>query len=164
MEKDAVTFTARQFKLWKREGDDLGAIGSNVIKMAGGDEHLPAGAEGAEEQGINLFVNQAPVWNEREEMYCLDFRGRVTVASVKNFLLERPVREALDAGGSSSAGCDPRDSTAAPVTPPPRETVMIFGRTGYEPDAYSLDYSFPFSPFQAFCVALSSVDSHLICE
>lgn len=161
MDANSVSFTARQFKMYKREGDDLGVLGTNIIKMAGGDAHLPAAAEGAEEKGIGLYINQAPVWNPSEGMYTLDFRGRVTVASVKNFLLERPLQEtppAEQSNTSTSASTDGGEEEKS------RETVLIFGRTGNEPDEYSLDFSFPFSPLQAFCCALSSVDSHMICE
>jgi tubby-related protein 1 len=156
-DEDSQTFTSRQFKLWKREGDDLATIGTNIVRMAGGDEHLPAVAEGADEHGISFFVNQAPIWNEGEGMYTLDFMGRVTSASVKNFMLERPIRKK-----------DPLDPTICDDKVKgecnQQDTVIIFGRTGYEPDQYNLDFSFPFSPLQAFCCALSSLDSHLICE
>jgi hypothetical protein len=171
-----LLFLCRQFKMLRRQGDDLSAIALNIIKMAGGDEHLPSAAEGMDDQGIGFFINQAPVWNESEQMYTLDFKSRVTVASVKNFLLERPVRENLETHGSSTTtnkerGIDDAEKKLedienkkpAPV-PEARETVMIFGRTGYEPDQYTLDFRFPFSPLQAFMCALSSVDSHLICE
>lgn len=81
------------------------------------------------------LVNKPPVWIETLEAYCLDFGGRVAAASVKNFLLAHP---------------DDMD-----------KTLMLFGRT-QDRQVYSMDYAHPFSPVQAFAIALSSMDSHLV--
>ncbi|KAJ0397944.1 hypothetical protein ATCC90586_009374 [Pythium insidiosum] len=85
-------------------------------------------------RSINL-INKPPVWIESLEAYCLDFGGRVAAASVKNFLLSHP---------------DDMD-----------KTLMLFGRT-QDRQVYSMDYAHPFSPVQAFAIALSSMDSHLV--
>ena len=37
--------------------------------------------------GIVVLQNKAPRWNEALNAYCLNFKGRVTQASVKNFQL-----------------------------------------------------------------------------
>ncbi len=37
--------------------------------------------------GLVVLQNKAPRWNEALNAYCLNFRGRVTQASVKNFQL-----------------------------------------------------------------------------
>jgi len=81
------------------------------------------------------LINKPPVWIEPLEAYCLDFGGRVAAASVKNFLLSHP--EDMD------------------------KTLMLFGRT-QDRQVYSMDYAHPFSPVQAFAIALSSMDSHLV--
>lgn len=81
------------------------------------------------------LINKPPVWIESLEAYCLDFGGRVAAASVKNFLLSHP---------------DDMD-----------KTLMLFGRT-QDRQVYSMDYSHPFTPVQAFAIALSSMDSHLV--
>ncbi|KAL0584007.1 hypothetical protein ABG067_006104 [Albugo candida] len=81
------------------------------------------------------MINKPPVWIESLEAYCLDFGGRVAAASVKNFLLSHP-----------------NDM---------EKTLMLFGRT-QDRQVYSMDYSHPFSPVQAFAIALSSMDSHLV--
>jgi tubby-related protein 1 len=39
---------------------------------------------------------------------------------------------------------------------------LQFGRFGEE--AFSLDFSWPFSPFQAFGIAISSFDYKIACE
>jgi len=85
-------------------------------------------------RAINL-INKPPVWIESLEAYCLDFGGRVAAASVKNFLLSHP---------------DDME-----------KTLMLFGRTS-DRQVYSMDYRHPFSPVQAFSIALSSMDSHLV--
>ena len=67
--------------------------------------------------------------------YVLNFNGRVTCASVKNFQL---------------------------VLPDDEETVLLqFGRT--ETD-FSMDLRWPLSPLQAFCITISSFDYKLACE
>ena len=38
-------------------------------------------------QRMVCLVNSPPRWNERLNAYCLNFNGRVTCASVKNFQL-----------------------------------------------------------------------------
>lgn len=85
-------------------------------------------------RAVNL-INKPPVWIESLEAYCLDFGGRVAAASVKNFLLTKP---------------DEMD-----------KTMMLFGRTA-DRNVYSMDFRHPLSPVQAFSIALSSMDSHLV--
>lgn len=107
----------------------------DMIRSSGKDNAMLAQIESPEsQQAINL-VNKPPVWIESLEAYCLDFGGRVAAASVKNFLLSHP---------------DDMDNT-----------LMLFGRT-QDRQIYSMDYRHPFSPVQAFCIALSSMDSHLV--
>jgi len=81
------------------------------------------------------LINKPPVWIEALQAYCLDFGGRVAAASVKNFLLSHP------------------DDM--------NKTLMLFGRT-QDRQIYSMDYAHPLSPVQAFAIALSSMDSHLV--
>jgi tubby and related proteins len=68
--------------------------------------------------------------------YVLNFNGRVTMASVKNFQL---------------------------VSPDDHDTVVLqFGRTGK--DTFTMDYRWPLSPLQAFSICISSFDYKLACE
>ncbi|XP_078194576.1 tubby-related protein 3 isoform X3 [Callithrix jacchus] len=80
--------------------------------------------------------NKAPVWNSDTQSYVLNFRGRVTQASVKNFQIVHK-----------------ND---------PDYIVMQFGRVA--DDVFTLDYSYPLCAVQAFAVGLSSFDSKLACE
>ncbi|XP_006882242.1 PREDICTED: tubby-related protein 1 [Elephantulus edwardii] len=80
--------------------------------------------------------NKPPVWNEESGSYTLNFQGRVTQASVKNF----QIVHADD----------------------PDYIVLQFGRVAE--DAFTLDYRYPLCALQAFAIALSSFDGKLACE
>ena len=71
------------------------------------------------------------------QAYCLNFAGRVTHASVKNFQL-----------------VDEDDE---------REDVLLqFGKVGK--DVFTMDYAYPMSALQAFAICLTSFDNKLACE
>ncbi|XP_012379786.1 tubby-related protein 3 isoform X1 [Dasypus novemcinctus] len=80
--------------------------------------------------------NKAPVWNDDTQSYVLNFHGRVTQASVKNFQIVH-------------------DND-------PDYIVMQFGRVA--DDVFTLDYNYPLCALQAFAIGLSSFDSKLACE
>ncbi|XP_045690622.1 tubby-related protein 1 isoform X2 [Phyllostomus hastatus] len=80
--------------------------------------------------------NKPPVWNENSGSYTLNFQGRVTQASVKNFQIIH--------------------------TDDPDYIVLQFGRVAE--DAFTLDYGYPLCALQAFAIALSSFDGKLACE
>ncbi|XP_016098412.1 tubby-related protein 1 isoform X5 [Sinocyclocheilus grahami] len=80
--------------------------------------------------------NKTPVWNDDTASYVLNFSGRVTQASVKNFQIVH---------------C--KDNSYI---------VMQFGRVA--DDMFTLDYNYPMCAVQAFAIALSSFDGKLACE
>ncbi|KAI5619553.1 tubby-related protein 1-like [Silurus asotus] len=80
--------------------------------------------------------NKTPVWNEETSSHVLNFNGRVTQASVKNFQIVHS--KDLD------------------------YIVMQFGRVA--DDAFTLDYNYPLCAVQAFAIALSSFDGKIACE
>uniref|UniRef100_A0ABM5G7E0 Tubby-like protein n=1 Tax=Pogona vitticeps TaxID=103695 RepID=A0ABM5G7E0_9SAUR len=80
--------------------------------------------------------NKAPVWNDETQSYVLNFHGRVTHASVKNFQIVH--------------------------SNDPDYIVLQFGRVA--DDAFTLDYNYPLCAVQAFAIALSSFDGKLACE
>jgi len=85
---------------------------------------------------IQQFHNKPPKWNEQVGAFVLNFNKRVTQASVKNFQL---------------------------TTQDDPDTVFLqFGRVGK--DVFNMDFRFPFSPYQAFAICLSSFDYKLCCE
>ncbi|XP_032898090.1 tubby-related protein 1-like [Amblyraja radiata] len=80
--------------------------------------------------------NKTPVWNDETQSYVLNFHGRVTHASVKNFQIVH-------------------ENDADYI-------VMQFGRVA--DDAFTMDYNYPMCAVQAFAIALSSFDGKLACE
>ena len=70
------------------------------------------------------------------QAFVLNFNGRVDKASVKNFQL-----------------IDNDDEN---------QIYLQFGRVAE--NVFTLDFQWPFSPLQAFGIALSSLDSKLACE
>ncbi|PKA66797.1 Tubby-like F-box protein 8 [Apostasia shenzhenica] len=98
-----------------------------------------------------VLRNKAPRWHEQLQCWCLNFRGRVTVASVKNFQL--------------IAANQPAAGAPSPSQPPPTEhdkIILQFGKVAN--DMFTMDYRYPLSAFQAFAICLSSFDTKLACE
>ncbi|SAM00438.1 hypothetical protein [Absidia glauca] len=83
-----------------------------------------------------VLHNKSPQWNEETQSFVLNFSGRVTQASVKNFQVVHD--NDLD------------------------YIVMQFGRV--ERDYFTLDYKYPICLLQAFAIALTSFDAKLACE
>ncbi|GMY11483.1 tubby-like F-box protein 5 isoform X2 [Fagus crenata] len=92
-----------------------------------------------------VLKNKAPRWHEQLQCWCLNFRGRVTVASVKNFQLV--------------AAVDPSHNISAAEQ---ERVILQFGKIGK--DIFTMDYRYPLSAFQAFAVCLSSFDTKPACE
>ncbi|XP_022040488.1 tubby-like F-box protein 3 isoform X2 [Helianthus annuus] len=86
-----------------------------------------------------VLKNKAPRWHEQLQCWCLNFNGRVTVASVKNFQL-----------------------VAAMENGEHENVIIQFGKVGK--DAFTMDYQYPLSAFQAFAICLSSFDTKIACE
>ncbi|XP_063674781.1 tubby protein homolog isoform X2 [Bolinopsis microptera] len=80
--------------------------------------------------------NKTPVWNDETQSYVLNFHGRVTQASVKNFQIIH-------------------DND-------PDYIVMQFGRVSEE--IFTMDFKYPLCALQAFAIALSSFDGKIACE
>ncbi|KAI3845832.1 hypothetical protein MKX03_031242 [Papaver bracteatum] len=76
-----------------------------------------------------VLKNKAPRWHEQLQCWCLNFRGRVTVASVKNF----PLVAAVEASHQVSAAEQ-------------EKVILQFGKIGK--DIFTMDYRYPLSAFQ----------------
>lgn len=110
--------------------------------------------EGGKDRPL-ILRNKPPRWHEQLQCWCLNFRGRVTVASVKNFQLIAASSPAQPASG-------PTPSTQ-PLQPSEHDKVILqFGKVGK--DMFTMDYRYPLSAFQAFAICLSSFDTKLACE
>ncbi|XP_019436911.1 PREDICTED: tubby-like F-box protein 5 isoform X2 [Lupinus angustifolius] len=92
-----------------------------------------------------ILKNKAPRWHEQLQCWCLNFKGRVTVASVKNFQLV--------------AVAEPSENV--PVAEQ-EKVILQFGKIGK--DIFTMDYRYPLSAFQAFAICLSSFDTKPACE
>lgn len=103
---------------------------------AGEKETLSAKLDARNNDNITTLQNKFPVWNEDSQSYVLNFHGRVTQASVKNFQIVHAKE--------------------------PDYIVLQFGRV--EDDVFTMDYKYPLCAVQAFAIALSSFDNKFACE
>lgn len=92
-----------------------------------------------------MLKNKAPRWHEQLQCWCLNFKGRVTVASVKNFQLVASV------DSSHNVSAVEQD-----------KVILQFGKIGK--DIFTMDYRYPLSAYQAFAICLSSFDTKPACE
>ncbi|KAF9190288.1 hypothetical protein BGZ50_000319 [Haplosporangium sp. Z 11] len=83
-----------------------------------------------------VLRNKSPQWNDDTNSFVLNFGGRVSLASVKNFQIVHD--HDLD------------------------YIIMQFGRTSQ--NNFTMDCQYPMTPFQAFAFALTSFDAKLACE
>lgn len=111
------------------------------------------GEEGKERPLV--LRNKPPRWHEQLQCRCLNFRGRVTVASVKNFQL-------IAATQPAAAGAPTPSQPAQPAQPDHDKVILQFGKIGK--DMFTMDYRYPLSAFQAFAICLSSFNTKLACE
>eukprot|EP00756_Hemistasia_phaeocysticola_P022683 Hpha_TRINITY_DN15848_c4_g22::TRINITY_DN15848_c4_g22_i1::g.189060::m.189060 len=111
--------------VWKQEAED-----SELLVQALKNPDDPRSSE------IMKLENKKPSWNDELRAYVLNFDGRVTVASVKNFQL-----------------VDVRN---------PEKVLVQFGKVG--PDRFNLDFQYPICGLQAFAIALTAFDNKLACE
>ncbi|KAL8456845.1 hypothetical protein ACS0TY_034907 [Phlomoides rotata] len=143
----AVKFTAtlptwtgsyRSIKAWipKHQSMQQQLKNTNQIQHING---LPTGWEGNKERVHQLF-SKVPSYNKLTNQYELDFRdkGRAALkiqSSVKNFQLTQ------ERNG--------------------KQTILQLGRVGKS--KYVMDYRYPLTGYQAFCMCLASIDSKLCC-
>jgi len=113
---------------------------------------IAGGEDGQNKERPLVLRNKVPRWHEQLQCWCLNFRGRVTIASVKNFQL-------IAASSQPPAGA-PTPSQPAP--PEQDKIILQFGKVSK--DMFTMDYRYPLSAFQAFAMCLSSFDTKLACE
>lgn len=80
--------------------------------------------------------NKDPQWNSESHSFVLNFQGRVTLPSIKNFQIVHPMD--------------------------PDYIVLQFGKV--DRNVFTCDLKFPLSPMVAFAIALSSFHEKLACE
>ncbi|KGN46018.1 tubby-like F-box protein 8 [Cucumis sativus] len=104
-----------------------------------------------------ILRNKPPRWHEQLQCWCLNFRGRVTVASVKNFQLIAATEPSSTATNQSQPNQHAQSSQSDHD-----KIILQFGKVGK--DMFTMDYRYPLSAFQAFAICLSSFDTKLACE
>ncbi|KAF5467748.1 hypothetical protein F2P56_011968 [Juglans regia] len=109
-----------------------------------------------------VLRNKAPRWHEQLQCWCLNFRGRVTVASVKNFQLIAATHPAAGAPTQTQPAPAPTLAPSQPTQSDHDKIILQFGKVGK--DMFTMDYRYPVSAFQAFAICLSSFDTKLACE
>ena len=102
------------------------------------DTNLEA-VENKHHGSVTMFQNKEPRWNEKLKSYALNFGGRVKEASIKNFILVRSEK----------------------TEKPDQSNALVFGKINK--DKFDLEFTYPFSPLQAFGIVLSSFDNKLNC-
>lgn len=86
------------------------------------------------------LTNKEPVWCEETGSYVLNFDGRVSMASIKNFQLVHP-----------------RDRTNSKFLIPVDDYIAeVFGRIGA--DQFSLDFNYPLTYVCALAIAMTTFD------
>ena len=94
-------------------------------------------AAGEEQQGVppktHYYINKPPRWNDQVGAYVLNFNGRVTMASIKNFQLVDPEEQDV--------------------------VILQCGRIGK--NEFTMDLQWPMTPLQAFAISMSSLDSKI---
>lgn len=102
-----------------------------LMKYAKGQEDLHSS------DGLQMirYANKIPAWDAKRQTFTINFYGRVRQPSSKNFQLVQ----------------DEENTNAPPI--------MQFGR--WSEDTFHLDCMYPFSPIQAFAMALSTFDTRV---
>ncbi|XP_010492890.1 PREDICTED: tubby-like F-box protein 11 [Camelina sativa] len=99
-----------------------------------------------------VLSNKTPRWHEQLRCWCLNFHGRVTVASVKNFQLVAAAAPTSVSGGGMGSSPERQNE----------RIILQFGKVGK--DMFTMDYGYPISAFQAFAICLSSFETRIACE
>ena len=107
----------------------LGTLKDKIIDKIDSDE-LPPEVKGK----LAVCINKRPKWDNEQKGHVLNFKGRVTESSVKNFQL------ACWAGSGET-------------------TMLQFGRV--KKNVFTLDFGYPLNAAQAFAICLSSMDAKL---
>lgn len=115
---------------------DENGVSSKVVRPMSRQDRLVTRLGGGDLKDLMKFSNREPVFREDLGAYCLDFGGRVSMASVKNFQLIN-------------------------TEDPSMGNILQFGRVA--DDMFTMDFQWPLSPFQAFSICLSSCDTKLAC-
>ncbi|GJN12679.1 hypothetical protein PR202_ga30978 [Eleusine coracana subsp. coracana] len=154
--RSANTSASSRFSVTDRS---LDFSSSRFSEISGGGQHNEE--DGQVKERHLVLRNKEPRWHEQLQCWCLNFRGRVTVASVKNFqLIAAPQLDAVSSESSQQA--QQRNQSSSSSTSDHDKVILQFGKVAN--DMFTMDYRYPLSAFQAFAICLTSFDSKLACE
>ncbi|EQC27128.1 hypothetical protein SDRG_15029 [Saprolegnia diclina VS20] len=134
-EANRTSVGPRKMRVCIPDVDEAGRS-SKVVRPTNQKDRIVSRMGVGELTDLIKFINREPVFREDLGAYCLDFGGRVSMASVKNFQL-------------------------ISADDPAMGNVLQFGRVA--DDMFTMDFQWPLSPFQAFAICLSSCDTKLAC-
>ena len=152
--RSANTSSSSRFSVTDRSLDFSSSRFSEISGLAQQDED-----SGQAKERPLVLRNKEPRWHEQLQCWCLNFRGRVTVASVKNFQLIAAPQ--LDSESSPQAQQQTQPSNSSSASDHDK-VILQFGKVAK--DMFTMDYRYPLSAFQAFTICLTSFDSKLACE
>lgn len=133
--------------VWQPEEEGSG-LERRVEQLQAGDavrQHWDR--QGGDDGKLFLLRNKEPKWDETHGGHVLNFQGRVTESSVKNFQLVCQSVHSVDGTELNS-----RDAQLVD----PEEIVLQFGRIGK--NRFTMDFKFPLSPLQAFSICVACLD------
>ena len=97
---------------------------------------MPSNKKSEIEENVVKLINKQQSYNRDLRSFALNFRGRVTQASVKNFQIVHEINTDY--------------------------IVMQFGKVNK--DVFTCDFSYPLCALQAFGIAITSLDNKLGCD
>ena len=110
--------------------DEDGNISSSIRP---GEEDFLGKIRDRNFRDLVYMINKPPRWNDQVGAYVLNFNGRVTMASIKNFQLVDPEEQDV--------------------------VILQCGRIGK--NEFTMDLQWPMTPLQAFAISMSSLDSKI---
>uniref|UniRef100_A0A7S3PR58 RING-type domain-containing protein n=1 Tax=Aplanochytrium stocchinoi TaxID=215587 RepID=A0A7S3PR58_9STRA len=112
---------------------------------------LKLGSDNNSSSKVLFARNKEPYWLDAIQAYSLDFQGRVTLPSNKNFQLL--MENSPDVDGNTA-------------TDKQYDIALQFGKVGDNQavEMYTMDVQWPLSPVQAFGICLSACDRKLLCS
>mmetsp|Transcript_6845 Transcript_6845/g.7863 ORF Transcript_6845/g.7863 Transcript_6845/m.7863 type:complete len:544 (-) Transcript_6845:247-1878(-) len=135
------------------QGEWATKVYQNLSRSDGLSKLLDKGLSRVTSNKAIFGKNKEPYWLESIQAYSLDFRGRVTLPSNKNFQL------IIENAPEPTTG-----HNKLPIDPSGEEISLQFGKVGEERgcEIFTMDIRWPLSPLQAFAICLSACDRKLL--
>lgn len=137
LKKSLFQFNSSNVRADKRNSLHAGINSKrNSVSETGASGASANSKNGVEFRNVVKLINKSPDWHKELHSFALDFSGRVTQASVKNFQIVHEINNDY--------------------------IVMQFGKVNK--DLYTCDFAYPLCALQAFGVALTSLDNKIGCD